>query len=1361
MINNVSCLRLHRKRAFANDGLAQPVASASEVAHLACVAPQLQPSGAAANISVWRRSCLIILVGLSVITAGFRAADLARELQRAADIQATAAQSSRRLLNGTDPSLATVSFQPTEYYLERPKIVGGPSCNACDAAAAAATGCQRYLFGQCSWPTVEDAQRHCGGWAQCAGFVCQNSRSDCQARGKGKDSDIALTRAGFSLARSHEWDFSKIVDEGTPDGSRVQASADVETWLSSDAGMSFVCTDRAADPTCDLGATTWLKTPDFHLESFASYSKRFSMVVLARLALQPMWASCALHAAVLLLALSGFVSLALALLQWDRYAKSRQKVLIGWLLIFMGPALISVVPLRVFVDWTAASGALNDYREMFEQHFNIDAAEAAITTACDAAAGDGTASSDDRGVITGAIDEVCGTIDEQLPRGLRLHHQFEASVGCWIFQGTIRRTLVDRTYDFAPAHEACDQARELKTSEDDRNALEKVQEACAVYMEVSSAKPGGNAGRLMNQAKSFTDKVLTTSELMLGATHAVRTFKLLLPAALSIGPGLLRGSVKVKTFIPQSSIPGMFITLLPWLYTPLVWTLYNIGFQLVGDPYMLAGLFFLAFGPMIYYVIGVKMQVALPMADEKIKRWLWWTSLQGKLISVLAYLALGYWALFVENNANQVLETLRAMELADISIATVLGVVCSTLMSFLLTTLAATDFMVGETAEQRELENALTKGFGGAKTKLGIMRTLVKPTTLHCFGVKCGGCFDTSEANEETQEMAVLKDVLRDRNAVLDEMRAALRPATDNDGKQGRHVGSVVERSTAGARINRQSNLGKNQSCCSKHYRDIPVRADTPASADAGAADITSSVSRVSACFQGLRLYFRYLPVHFSRAMESAKLLEDITSVAEERHLAAVMGLRKGRTANLIVWRRSALVATVALSVVASGWAIAALGSDYMDLSELRELSLSTSRRLVNGMDATDIAWSYDTVAGIATGPVILGGPACQTAPGLAGQCSWLAADAAKHCSAWAKCGAYVCSSSDDDNGGFCQARGHSLAGVLTDIAGQGATLETHVKRGAVQEEKFSDYTKRVFQVGLARLRLGSAVAAWWAQLIIVGCVVMSLIMSMLALNRWDCYYRSRHCVAVSWFLSFMGPCLVSLLPLRLFINADGLAGALSDYVAETRLEYSIEQQLVASLELCQAITNGAYDAEYQDSTEQLEGAVEGVCTAVDEFVPQVIDWSYHESINIPCVANANIDIDEYHDFRPVHESCARARAALESNNAAGALSEVKASCLDYIELVGSGGNAFELMDMLEKYVAKATTAGEMVFSFLQAVASFRILVPAAIAVAPAVIRGALKVKTIIPQSSIPGMFICMLPWVYCVSSQCYNQVRR
>eukprot|EP01046_Picozoa_sp_COSAG06_P092548 COSAG06_NODE_38773_length_420_cov_0.367601_2_plen_42_part_01 len=42
----------------------------------------------------------------------------------------------------------------------------------------------------------------------------------------------------------------------------------------------------------------------------------------------------------------------------------------------------------------------------------------------------------------------------------------------------------------------------------------------------------------------------------------------------------------------------------------------------------------------------------------------------------------------------------------------------------------------------------------------------------------------------------------------------------------------------------------------------------------------------------------------------------------------------------------------------------------------------------------------------------------------------------------------------------------------------------------------------------------------------------MSLIMSILALNHWDSYVRSRRHVAVAWFLTFMGQCIVSLIPL-------------------------------------------------------------------------------------------------------------------------------------------------------------------------------------------------------------------------------------
>lgn len=72
--------------------------------------------------------------------------------------------------------------------------------------------------------------------------------------------------------------------------------------------------------------------------------------------------------------------------------------------------------------------------------------------------------------------------------------------------------------------------------------------------------------------------------------------------------------MKVKVLVPQSSIPGksfflffllreikfisdllfvllgMFVLILPWLYSPLVWCLYNIVFQLMGNIYLLPGL---------------------------------------------------------------------------------------------------------------------------------------------------------------------------------------------------------------------------------------------------------------------------------------------------------------------------------------------------------------------------------------------------------------------------------------------------------------------------------------------------------------------------------------------------------------------------------------------------------------------------------------------------------------------------------------------------------------------------------------------------------------------------------------------------
>jgi hypothetical protein len=243
--------------------------------------------------------------------------------------------------------------------------------------------------------------------------------------------------------------------------------------------------------------------------------------------------------------------------------------------------------------------------------------------------------------------------------------------------------------------------------------------------------------------------------------------------------------------------------------------------------------------------------------------------------------------------------------------------------------------------------------------------------------------------------------------------------------------------------------------------------------------------------------------------------------------------------------------------------------------------------------------------------------------------------------------------------------------------ADDGATVESHLKLGASVEEPLADYSTRVLKVGLARLRLGSAEASWWAQAVVVGCVLTSLALSVRALAQWDDYYHSMRSARLAWLLTMMGPCLVSLLPLRLFINADGFASAMDDFVEEISLEYSIQQQLVQSLQLCQAIVLGEYDEEYAASKARLEGAISGACTAVDTFLPRTIEIHMDYSINIPCVADVDIDIDESHDFRSVHDGCTRARAAIASDSAAGALDETKNACLDFIELTGGeSGNA-------------------------------------------------------------------------------------
>ena len=429
-------------------------------------------------------------------------------------------------------------------------------------------------------------------------------------------------------------------------------------------------------------------------------------------------------ARLLALSAAAHVCVWVAFVHWDEYPVSRRWVLVGWLLVFLGPMVLSVFPLRMFVDWSAMEPGVSDYRDEFRAAFNIDAADEAITKVCAMAT---DAADDQRGGLSIAIEQVCNTIAEQLPRGLHVFYAYEADVGCSFFRTTFSKTFVDQSYDFAPVHQACDRARETSATESDVDVMAKVLEACSAYSDLVASQPGGSGGELMASAERWIDHVGAAAEMVLGLGNGLITFKALLPAALSVSPALLRGCVKVKTLVPHAAIPGTFIVLLPWLYTPLVWCLYNVAFQLVGNPVVLFGLFFLAFGPMVNVITGHVFQISLPVTKEAMRKWLRWNAVHSNIVKAVAVASLGWWLLSVESEdlRNRAVENVRSLDIGDLSATSLVSMLAATIAKFFFTSIAATDWMVGEIREQHVFSRVMSgEGGTGAKLRMRMFRAL-------------------------------------------------------------------------------------------------------------------------------------------------------------------------------------------------------------------------------------------------------------------------------------------------------------------------------------------------------------------------------------------------------------------------------------------------------------------------------------------------------------------------------------------------------------------------------------------------------------------------------------------------------------
>jgi len=171
--------------------------------------------------------------------------------------------------------------------------------------------------------------------------------------------------------------------------------------------------------------------------------------------------------------------------------------------------------------------------------------------------------------------------------------------------------------DFTQPLIKCGWARRYICEGDYDSAITYAQQACNEAIAYLDSSDTTQTKYTQSSINYMLDYIREFIELAACTKHALKTFKTMSGATFAMAPALIRAALKVKTAVPQSPVSGMFIVLLPWLYSPIVFVILNCFFQLVGNWQLLVGIIVYSFFPMLFFVIGMKKKVTRPFNDQE------------------------------------------------------------------------------------------------------------------------------------------------------------------------------------------------------------------------------------------------------------------------------------------------------------------------------------------------------------------------------------------------------------------------------------------------------------------------------------------------------------------------------------------------------------------------------------------------------------------------------------------------------------------------------------------------------------------------------------------------------------------------
>lgn len=110
--------------------------------------------------------------------------------------------------------------------------------------------------------------------------------------------------------------------------------------------------------------------------------------------------------------------------------------------------------------------------------------------------------------------------------------------------------------------------------------------------------------------------MITQANNLLGFIGAISVYVTLMPAVLSLIPGVLRGCLRIKALIPQSILPGLFLVAATPLYILLFLVIFTTVNQVAGNLLLILGVLALLGAPLLYLINARTFTRPLHTDDE-------------------------------------------------------------------------------------------------------------------------------------------------------------------------------------------------------------------------------------------------------------------------------------------------------------------------------------------------------------------------------------------------------------------------------------------------------------------------------------------------------------------------------------------------------------------------------------------------------------------------------------------------------------------------------------------------------------------------------------------------------------------------